>query len=332
MIKAIEIEKLFKEAKIAVLGDVMLDRYFSGDAERISPEAPIPVVDVNNVWHIPGGAANVMSNLASLGAKVWGFGVTGSDAEGKLLKDILVQRNIDVVNITADIHRPTTVKCRVIVGHHQMLRYDFESREHLPNHIASKLIKGLEQIATEIDMLVISDYDKGVMSHEAISSILEIARNHKIEVLVDPKVNSTRSYVSVEYLKINISNAKKVTGMDFVTPSKATKQICQTLAKITRCNNLIMTMGKEGLLVFSEGKMTRIPTLAKDVYDVTGAGDVMTAVLSLALINGYDITTACEIATIAASLKVTKIGTYSISREELISEIKIRASSMSCVP
>ena len=207
-----------------------------------------------------------------------------------------------------------------------MLRYDFESHEHLSNSIASNIFKGLEEIARKIDMLVISDYDKGVMSPNVISSILKIARNYKIEVLVDPKVNGTRSYVAVEYLKINISNAKKVTGMDFVTPSKASEQICQTLAKIIQCNNLIVTTGKDGLLVFSEGKMTQIPALAKEVYDVTGAGDVMTAVLSLALANGYDIKTACEIATMAASVKVSKIGTYSVSKEELINEINIRSN------
>jgi len=321
MKRTIDIGNFFKEAKIAVLGDVMLDRYLSGDADRISPEGPIPVVDVNNVRNIPGGAANVMSNLAALGAKVWGFGVTGSDTEGKFLKDDLVQRNVNVDNLIIDIHRPTTLKCRVMVGHHQMLRYDFERHDNLPYPIASKIIKGLEQIARKIDMLVISDYDKGVMSLNVISSILQIAHAHKIEILVDPKVNGTRSYVAVNYLKINLNNAKKVTGMDLATPPKTTEQICQSLAKTIQCDNIIMTMGKDGLLILSQGKMIQIPALAKDVYDVTGAGDVMTAVLSLGLANGYNITTSCKIATIAASVKVSKIGTYSVSRQELISEI-----------
>jgi D-beta-D-heptose 7-phosphate kinase/D-beta-D-heptose 1-phosphate adenosyltransferase len=172
-------------------------------------------------------------------------------------------------------------------------------------------------------MIVISDYDKGLMSRALVTSILKIARNNNIEVLVDPKVIGTRNYSAVKYLKINLSNAKKVIGMEFANQSNGTEEVCQNLARILQCSNIIITMGKDGLLVLSNGNINHIPALAKDVYDVTGAGDVMTAVLSMALVNGYDILTACEIATIAASIKVSKIGTYTVSSREIINEVNM---------
>jgi len=323
MKKTIRLDNFCKEARIAVVGDLMLDRYMMGDVERISPEAPLPVVDVSNIINIPGGAANVMSNLASLGAKVWGFGATGNDKEGELVKDGLLQKQIDVENILVDTRRPTTLKCRVVVGHHQMLRYDIESRDEVSDELASRIINGLSNIARNVDMIVISDYDKGLMSRPLVTSILKIAQNNKIDVLVDPKVIGTRNYSAVKYLKINLSNAKKVIGMEFANRANGTEEVCRNLASILQCSNVIITMGKQGLLVLSNGNINHIPALAKDVYDVTGAGDVMTAVLSIALANGYDILTACEIGTIAASIKVSKIGTYSVSSHELINEINL---------
>jgi rfaE bifunctional protein kinase chain/domain len=323
MNKTIRVDNFCKEARIAVVGDVMLDRYMMGDVERISPEAPLPIVDVSSILNIPGGAANVMSNLASLGAKVWGFGATGNDKEGELVKDDLLHKQINVENILVDTRRPTTLKCRVMVGHHQMLRYDIESRDEVPDEVASGIINGLNDIARNVDMIVISDYDKGLMSRPLVTSILQIAKNNNIEVLVDPKVTGIRNYSAVEYLKINLSNAKKVIGMEYANQANGPDGVCRNLASILQCSNIIITMGKDGLLVLSNGNISHIPALAKDVYDVTGAGDVMTAVLSMALVNGYDILTACEIGTIAASIKVSKIGTYSVSSRELINEINM---------
>jgi len=208
-----------------------------------------------------------------------------------------------------------------MVGHHQMLRYDIESRDEVPDELASRIINGLNNVAKNVDMIVISDYDKGLMSQALVNSILQIAKNNKIEVLVDPKVMGTRNYSAVKYLKINLNNAKKVIGMELANRANGTEDVCRNLASILRCSNIIMTMGKDGLLVLSNGYINHIPAMAKDVYDVTGAGDVMTSVLSMALANGYDILTACEIGTIAASIKVSKIGTYSVSSRELINEI-----------
>jgi rfaE bifunctional protein kinase chain/domain len=320
--KSIDIAKFYsKRAKIAVVGDVMLDRYISGEVDRVSPEAPVPVVDVNNVRDVLGGAANVMSNLAGLGAQVWGFGVVGDDAEGKLLKEELLRRKVDISSIVVDANRPTTLKCRVVVGHHQMVRYDVESRREISHDFESKIISDIKKAAHTSDMLVISDYDKGVMTPSLIRLISDLADDHNLKTLVDLKIKNARNYVDIDYIKINLSNAQKLTGIDYFSEADSEK-VCHALANIFKDNIIVLTTGKGGLSIFSEGMFTHLPALARDVYDVTGAGDVVTSSLSIALAAGFDVETACEISTIAASIKVGKIGTYSLTRDELTNEIK----------
>lgn len=321
MAQSIDIAKFYeKRAKIAVIGDVMLDRYISGEVDRVSPEAPVPVVDVNNITDVLGGAANVMSNLAGLGAQVRGFGVVGDDAEGKLLRADLRQRRVDISSVVVDANRPTTLKCRVVVGHHQMVRYDIETRREISDDSESKLISDIKEVANISDILVISDYDKGVMTPPLIRSISDIAHDYNLKTLVDIKIKNARNYVDIDYIKVNLSNAQKLTGLDYFSEADSEK-MCHALAKIFKENIIVLTTGKGGLSIFSEGILTHIPALARDVYDVTGAGDVVTSALSMGLAAGYDIETACEISTIAASIKVGKIGTYSLTRDELTDEI-----------
>jgi rfaE bifunctional protein kinase chain/domain len=323
MIKSIDIARFFgKRAKIAVVGDLMLDRYISGEVDRVSPEAPVPVVDVTNIKHVLGGAANVMSNLTGLGAQVGGFGVVGDDSEGKLLRDELFQRKVDISGIVVDPSRPTTLKCRIVVGHHQMARYDIETRREISDGSESKIVNDVKEAARISDILVISDYNKGVMTPSLIGLISDIAHEYNLRTLVDLKTKNAKSYVDIDYIKINLSNAQKLTGIDYfydyVTDSE---NICRALATIFKDNTIVLTTGKGGLLILSEGIFTHVPALARDVFDVTGAGDVVTSILSIALATGFDIETACEISTIAASIKVGKIGTYSLTREELTNEI-----------
>jgi rfaE bifunctional protein kinase chain/domain len=323
MIKSIDIARFFgKRAKIAVVGDLMLDKYISGEVDRVSPEAPVPVVDVTNIKHVLGGAANVMSNLTGLGAQVGGFGVVGDDAEGKLLRDELFQRKVDISGIVVDPSRPTTLKCRIVVGHHQMVRYDIETRREISDGSESKIVNDVKEAARISDILVISDYNKGVMTPSLIGLISDIAHEYNLRTLVDLKTKNARSYVDIDYIKINLSNAQKLTGIDYfydyVTDSE---NICHALATIFKDNTIVLTTGKGGLSILSEEIFTHVPALERDVFDVTGAGDVVTSVLSIALAAGYDIETACEISTIAASIKVGKIGTYSLTREELTNEI-----------
>lgn len=318
----IDIQKFCNRTKIAVIGDVMLDRYINGIAERISPEAPIPVVEVQDIKNIVGGAANVMSNIAGLGSTVLGFGVVGDDDDARVVISDLKKRGIDTTHILVDRSRPTTSKCRIMVGHHQMMRYDIEKKNSIPMVLQSKIIDGLEQAASEVQMLVISDYNKGVLSPELIRPVLSICKRNNIGIIVDPKVKNIQFYKDIKCLKINLHNAQKITDIEGNAIDEI-KNICIALSKIANPQFIVLTMGKDGLVIFNKNKLTHIPALARDVYDVTGAGDVMTATLAISLANNYDIQAACYISTIAAALKVSKVGTYSLTMPELVQAVDL---------
>ena len=307
---------------MAVIGDIMVDRYLNGTVNRISPEAPVPIVFVEDVKNIPGGAANVMANVSGLGAKVIAFGAVGDDSEGKFVISDLLNRGVDVRNVLVDRDRGTTLKCRVMVGSHMMMRYDMENRHSISQELESKLVDSFEQIAKLVDILVISDYVKGLLTHSLIKSILNIAERYNLSTLVDPKARSIWHYVGVKYVKINLPNAESATGISR-SSHEDDARICSIIANTLDCDSVILTLGKLGLSVFSEGKLDHVSAMTKDIYDVTGAGDVVSSVLGIALANGYNIKEACCISTIAAGIKVGKVGTYSLTLEELIDKVNL---------
>jgi len=316
----IDLTKFYREANVAVIGDIMVDRYLKGTVDRISPEAPVPIVFVEDVKNIPGGAANVMANASGLGARVMALGVVGDDSEGKFVISDLFNRGVDVHNILVDTDRSTTLKCRVMVGSHMMMRYDMENRHSISQELESKLVNSFEQIAKLVDILVISDYEKGLMTQSLIKSILNIAERYNLCTLVDPKARSIWHYVGIKYVKINLLNAEIATGISR-SSHEDDARICSVIADTLDCESVILTIGKQGLSIFSQGKLDHVSAMAKDIYDVTGAGDVVSSVLGIALANGYNIKDACCISTIAAGIKVGKVGTYSLTLEELIDKI-----------
>lgn len=320
--KNIGLSRFRRKAKVVVLGDVMLDRYFWGTVDRISQEAPVPIVDVNEVRHTLGGAANVMSNSRGLLAEVWAFGVVGNDPEGSIIRSELAGKGVYTQNLLTDNSRPTTVKCRVMSGHYQISRYDIEKREEINNDIQDELIEGLEKLSSDIDIIIISDYDKGVLTRGLIDRIIEISKKEAVPILVDPKVRNTRYFRSIDYLKINLHNAERVTGIPYFEDEDI-ETICHALASDLKCDNIIVTRGKDGLTYISHGKINNIKTMAKEVFDVTGAGDVMTSALGIALANGYDLESSCYIGTLASAIKVSKVGTYSVSISELEEAVKL---------
>jgi rfaE bifunctional protein kinase chain/domain len=323
----IDISRLASAPHIASVGDVMLDRYFQGSVERISPEAPIPVVEIDKVLDVLGGAANVMSNAAALGAKVWGFGVVGKDNEGQQVMRILSERGIDNKFLVKDKRRPTTLKCRVMVGHHQLMRYDIESREEVSKTIESRIISRINQVIGNVSFLAISDYDKGTMTPSLIEQLLKIASSHGVKIVVDPKLRHFHDYQGIDFAKTNLQNAQIVTGLKYSSISDA-EPMMRRISNLLKCKNIILTMGKDGLSILSGTRFTHIPTLAREVYDVTGAGDVITAVLCVALASGYDLSPACRLASIAAAIKVSKVGTYSVSYDELIKSVGLYKDEM----
>ena len=310
-----------KSSNLAVIGDIMLDKYLIGTTDRISPEAPVPIVDVIKTKDVVGGAANVMSNAANLGAKVYGFGTIGNDVAGKFVKNRLTKMNVDVKNILVEKKRKTILKCRILSENHQLLRYDIESRDDISKELESKLIDGLEKISNKLQMILISDYNKGVLTPSLIRSILKIAKKNNVTILTDPKIKNAENYRGIDYVKINVHNAEKITNIPYSNSN--VKKLCLSLSKFFKSNNVILTRGKEGLLIFSKGVLISVSSFAREVYDVTGAGDVLTSVLGICISNGYDLKSACQIANIAAGISVAKVGTYSLSKKELVNAVDL---------
>ncbi len=308
-----------RKPNIAVLGDIMLDMYLSGNAERISPEAPIPVVDIKKIRYIPGGAANVMNNFIGLGANVWGFGIIGKDKEGEIVLKQLSKKGINTKNIVVASKKSTSLKCRVMVGHHQMIRYDIENIQHISKNYELKFINGIKKLSKKLEFLVIPDYNKGLLTPTLIKKLISISKKNNFKVIADLKIQNIENYSGVDFAKINLPNAKIITNLN--SESDNLKKICQKLLKMVKCKNLIITLGKNGMIVMTKNKIVKFPALTRDVYDVTGAGDVMTAVLTTSLANGYDLKTSCEIGTVASAIAVSKVGTYSVTLREIISAI-----------
>jgi D-beta-D-heptose 7-phosphate kinase/D-beta-D-heptose 1-phosphate adenosyltransferase len=301
----------------------MMDRLFRGSADRISPEAPVPVVHVNHESFTPGGAGNVANNLVVLGARPSLIAVRGNDKSGDELERDLKGRGINVSHVVVDGERPTITKNRVFVGHQQVARYDIEQKHALAASVHSALLKKLAGIVASQKAIIISDYGKGVVTQKLIRSCLALARRAGIPVIVDPKIENFKQYKGVDCITPNTKEA--VEGMRVSAPGSEAdllhlgKQILKTL----RSRSLLITRGEKGMTLFEKGAApVTIPALAQEVYDVTGAGDTVVSTFALARAVGAPHLVAATIANIAASLVVAKVGTAVATREELIERVK----------
>ncbi len=308
----------FVNQRLIVLGDLMLDEFIWGEVRRISPEAPVPVVEVKReTWHA-GGAGNVVSNLLELGAKAIPIGVVGDDAAAARLRQRFSDTGAEVEYLITDAARPTTMKTRIVAHHQQMIRADRESKADIPEEIEDQIIAAFSAALPNCDAVIISDYDKGVLTPRVLQNVLRAAQG-KI-VCLDPKIKNFSFYNPVTVVTPNQSEAERATGieiLDEATLLQAAHQIHEMLS----CPNVLITRGEQGmtLLDFTTGdaKITHIPTMARDVYDVTGAGDTVIATLTLALAAGAKIADAAQIANHAAGIVVGKVGTATVSRESL---------------
>ncbi len=304
--------KNFRKKKVLVLGDLMVDKYIWGNVSRISPEAPIPVVEVKEETACLGGSGNVGQNLISLGAAAILTGVVGEDKEGEWIKKSSFVRR----GIFSSDKRPTTVKSRIIAHHQQVVRVDVEDRKPISPRLKERV---LEFIRRETwDGLIISDYDKGLLSESLIQEVLSIAQRKKRPVFVDPKEKNFPSYSPVTLLTPNHLEVGKIVHHKCVSDQE-TEKAGKTILSEIRTKFLIIKRGELGLSVFEKGKKTvHIPAQAKQVYDVTGAGDTVIAVSSLALLAGASILEASHLANAAAGIVVGKLGTATLDPEELI--------------
>jgi D-glycero-beta-D-manno-heptose-7-phosphate kinase len=310
--------------RILVVGDVMLDHYIWGDATRISPEAPVPVVDIARDTWTAGGAANVALNIASLGAKCAVAGFIGTDDAGSRLTTIL--RSKKITPIATPGAAPTILKTRVLVQHQQLCRLD---REAAPTAYRFPAAKADGLLAKEIeacDAVILSDYAKGILHDELIARITKLARQHDKFIALDPKPKRKLAFHGLDLITPNKRESLQLAGIEPAphTPFPAA-EVCAQLHQRYGTKHLVITLGEDGMLLSSNGKILKqIPTAAREVYDVSGAGDTSLAALVLALTAGAPLETAAQFANAAAGVVVGKLGTATVSPQELIDYVNHR--------
>ena len=299
-----------RNARILVVGDVMLDRYWFGDVSRISPEAPVPVVKVERVEERPGGAANVARNIAALEARVALLSVVGADEAGQALAKLLDESAIDA-SLHEDPQLNTTVKLRVLGRQQQLLRIDFEN---WPTHevLQTKLAEFRQRIA-DCDVVILSDYGKGGLTH--IAEMIRIAREHKKPVLIDPKGDDYARYAGASVITPNRAELREVVGR-WSSKDDLTQRVDKLRADLG-LEAVLLTRSEEGMTLFARAGTTHEPALAREVYDVSGAGDTVIATLAVMLASGADLADAMRWANRAAGVVVGKLGTATCSIDEL---------------
>jgi len=317
------IESGFAALRILIIGDVMLDRSIWGDVDRISPEAPVPVLRSVRTTSAPGGAANVAMNLVGLGVSVDQAGFWGDDAEMRELRGLLASANVDLSGMVASCH-PTISKTRVTSRNQQLLRLDVESAEPRPAAEHQALLERALELVRTADAVILSDYDKGALTAPLCQAVIALARQRRIPVLADPKGRDFSKYAGTTTICPNLQELGLVTGI----PSRnlaALLAAAQQLVGQLGIDYMTVTMSEKGIRILYPGSMFHSPTRAREVFDVTGAGDTVIATLAASLAAGLDPETAVTLANIAAGIVVAKTGTAPISRHELVAEFTASA-------
>ena len=309
-----ELLERFKDKKILVIGDFMLDEYVEGKVERISPEAPVPVVDAKETKARPGGAANVVANILSLGAKATALGVIGNDKEGEILKTLLKSLGADISGLFVEPSRPTTRKTRIIAGSQQLLRIDWECREEIPKKIKEKIKNFLLSSFSSYDGIIVSDYGKGMITKE----LFEITKliKEKVPLILDPKEKNFSIYRDITSMTPNVKETYQDVGI-LVETDRDAERAGRLLIEKHNLDFAVITRSEKGISIITKKEAKHIPTRAKQVYDVTGAGDTVISVFTLALVSGASPFVAGEVANLAAGIVVGKVGTATTTVEEI---------------
>lgn len=313
------IKQDLSQNKVLVVGDVMLDRYWFGEVNRISPEAPVPIAKINKIEDRPGGAANVARNIASLGGNVTLLSVVGLDEPSLVLEKLLLEEGVDPL-LKKDDTISTIVKLRVVAKHQQLIRIDFEDK---PSHeILAEILDTYESIIEQFEVIILSDYGKGGLAHT--TKMIEIARSHDKKILIDPKGRDYSKYLNATIITPNRSEMADATGS-----WNSEQELQQKAAKLKQDLNLeylLVTRSEEGMTLFAE-QTHNYPTFAQEVFDVSGAGDTVIGTLGLMLANRIPITDAVSIANFAAGIVVAKLGTATVSKQELINHLNHHMNS-----
>ncbi len=307
--------------KVLVFGDIMLDRYYFGEVRRISPEAPVPVAKISSEKDTLGGAANVALNLFKLGCPVQLVGIVGHDDSHSRMEKLMQELPMDMAGLVA-ANRPTTTKLRVIGGHQQMLRLDFEQAEALSKRMERDVKDRLVALFDSgINCIIISDYAKGVCTPALCRYLITEARQRHIPLIVDPKGSNWRKYAGAPYITPNVKELGEAIHASIANEDGVIEKAVCKARKRFAIGHMILTRSEKGMSVISDEKSLHIPTLAQDVFDVSGAGDTVIAVLGAALAGGLNVVEASLLANIAAGYVVGKVGTYAIQNKELQEEV-----------
>lgn len=332
-IQATVIEKLptLKNKKVLIIGDIGLDEYVTGDVRRISPEAPVPVVEVAQQEHRLGLAANVAQNVASLGGSAQLLSVCGDDAAATTLKAMLKTAGVGTDGLQVDKSRPTTRKLRVMTGHHHIVRVDFELKQFLPDPVATQFWQKLDVLINQCDGVIVQDYAKGVIDEATMKKVTEKAHAQGKKVVVDPYPSTpAQYYAGVDLMTPNRDEAMRLAGVDMddlrSTP-ETLLQVGRHLMDKLGLKQLVITRGKDGMSLFYPDRVIHFPTYARQVFDVTGAGDTVVAALTLAWAAGLSLEESCVLANFAAGVVVAKVGCVPCYASELVQYI--RAHSLS---
>ncbi len=307
----------FPEARVIVIGDIIMDKYIWGDVSRISPEAPVPVVEVKRETKMLGGAANVVHNISALGARPILCGVIGDDLNGREILNMVEEIGLVTGGVVTEHGRTTSIKTRVVAHNQQVVRFDREGRENIRSESIQKILNFVRKDISNLDAIVVCDYGKGVISTQLMKGLREMVRTDSVVIAVDPKTGNFEHYHEVDVITPNHHEAGTFCRFEIVdqeTLVRAGKQMLHEL----NCRSVLITQGKDGMTLFeNSGEITHIPTVAKKVFDVTGAGDTVIGTFSLGLASGLDLKSSAILSNFAAGIVVGEVGTSTVKAEDL---------------
>ncbi|GAA4908080.1 D-glycero-beta-D-manno-heptose-7-phosphate kinase [Mucilaginibacter defluvii] len=322
--KITQLQQTGSKPNILVVGDLMVDHYITGGATRLSPEAPVPIVNLKNESTTLGGAGNVVQNLISLGAGVMVCGIIGNDIYGEQLTQILEADGVQTDALVIDPDRTTTVKTRVLAGSHQLLRIDREVTNHLTGDLENQVITKLEPLIAEADIVILSDYSKGLFSPELTQRIIALANAAGKKVIIDPKGLDYTKYRGAYMIKPNRKELGEAARAARVNTLDEVKLAAKTIFTQTEAEYLVVTLSEEGMVILSELTHKLLPVKATSVFDVTGAGDTVLAAIAYFMASGFDIEEACELGNHAAAIVIKEIGSATTTVEQIKEHIATR--------
>ena len=311
--------------RILVVGDIILDKFIWGSVERISPEAPVQVVNIQRENTALGGAANVAHNLAAIDADVTLLGVVGSDNNAKILHKAFKAVGIRTAGLITDAARPTTTKTRVIAGSQQVVRIDHETSAPVSPAIESRLLVYLKKNIHSFSAVIVSDYQKGVLTDRVIRMVVDLANQKKIKTIIDPKRKDFSIYAGASLIKPNLKEAESAVGHKLKTENEV-RQAADQLLKKHRFEGVLITRGRDGMFLKEKSVGENISATAREVFDVTGAGDTVIAYLGYFIAGGYSFADAARIANIAAGIAVSRVGTVTVTKAEVHHQMDENAS------